>query len=498
MSNSSAAAGHAFISYVREDAERVTDLVRALQAADVPVWTDKTKLTPGEDWQLTIRKAIQSNALAFLAVFSANSQARGRSYQHEELNLAVDQFRQHPPGRVWLIPVRLDDCELPDYPLGSGRTLDSLQRVDLFGDDAKDELIRLVAAVLRVLGEGVADSASIKAAITQADQASRGAVLASAIKSMLMEPSRQIELNDLVQAEAARARTELLDTGLFPESMALNADADTARRVVSRFDEYWRTVQPMAAALVTGCAWGSPEQASLWTQAIRIVASTVDGPKAGNTYLLAMQEYPLQALVYAAALGAMARKNYASLKAVTVDPIVRESREREPVISHMAPYGYIEPFKIGANLLAVESDGESVADDTISDWIKRGGLRFTPVSDSLHALLAPLLKDLAPDAEDYSDLFDETEVLLGVIATDTYLQAAKENRYIGHQWYGRFTWRDRHSTRPLHRRMQAEFEEQGANWSPLKVGLFGGSEDRARAAFEAFGSRADQILGSRF
>lgn len=252
MSNSSAAAGHAFISYVREDAERVTDLVRALQAADVPVWTDKTKLTPGEDWQLTIRKAIQSNALAFLAVFSANSQARGRSYQHEELNLAVDQFRQHPPGRVWLIPVRLDDCELPDYPLGSGRTLDSLQRVDLFGDDAKDELIRLVAAVLRVLGEGVADSASIKAAITQADQASRGAVLASAIKSMLMEPSRQIELNDLVQAEAARARTELLDTGLFPESMALNADADTARRVVSRFDEYWRTVQPMAAALVTG------------------------------------------------------------------------------------------------------------------------------------------------------------------------------------------------------------------------------------------------------
>lgn len=104
-------------------------------------------MSPGEDWKLTIRKAIQRNALAFVAVFSSNSQARDKSYQHEELTLAVEQFRQHPPGRVWLIPVRLDDCALPDYDLGAGRTLDSLQRVDLFGEDATDEMIRLVTAV---------------------------------------------------------------------------------------------------------------------------------------------------------------------------------------------------------------------------------------------------------------------------------------------------------------------------------------------------------------
>lgn len=498
MTTNSETAGHAFISYVREDADRVGVIVSALKAADIPIWTDKTKLTPGEDWQLTIRRAIQRNALAFLAVFSSNSQARQQSYQHEELNLAAEQFRQHPPGRVWLIPVRLDDCELPDYPLGAGRTLNSLQRVDLFGEDANDEMIRLVTAVLRVLGGGMVDSASIRASIAQADQRSRGAVLSSALKSMLMEPSRKIELNDLVQAEAERARKDLTNTELFPESVPLSVDPDTARRVVERFGAYWTTVEPLATALVTGCAWGNADQAGLWTQAVRSIASIVDGPKGGNTYLLAMQEYPVQALVYAAALGAMARKNYVSLKAVTVDPTVRENRERNPVVSHMVPYGYIEPFKIAANLLAYQSDGMEVEDATISNWIQRGGLRHTPISDHFHSLLAPLLKDLVPDAEDYGDLFDETEILMGVIATDAYLQALKEQRYIGRQWYGRFTWRYRHSDRPLHRLMQAEFEEQGANWPPLKAGIFGGSEERARAAFEEYCDLGDKAIASRW
>ena len=83
MTTSNETAGHAFISYVHEDADRVKGILSALRAADIPVWTDKTKLSPGEDWQLTIRKAIQRNSLAFLAVFSSKSQARGKSYQHE-------------------------------------------------------------------------------------------------------------------------------------------------------------------------------------------------------------------------------------------------------------------------------------------------------------------------------------------------------------------------------------------------------------------------------
>ncbi len=45
------AAGHVFISYVREDSDHVDRLQRALQAAGIPVWRDTADLWPGEDWR---------------------------------------------------------------------------------------------------------------------------------------------------------------------------------------------------------------------------------------------------------------------------------------------------------------------------------------------------------------------------------------------------------------------------------------------------------------
>jgi hypothetical protein len=52
----------------------------------------------------------------------------------------------------WLIPVRFDDCDIPDLDLGGGRTLASIQRADLFGDSRDAGVARLVVTVLRVLG----------------------------------------------------------------------------------------------------------------------------------------------------------------------------------------------------------------------------------------------------------------------------------------------------------------------------------------------------------
>lgn len=51
----------------------------------------------------------------------------------KELSLAIDQLRLRRPDDPWLIPVRFDDCNIPDLELGVGRTLASIQRADLFG-----------------------------------------------------------------------------------------------------------------------------------------------------------------------------------------------------------------------------------------------------------------------------------------------------------------------------------------------------------------------------
>jgi hypothetical protein len=145
--------GHAFISYVREDSHEIDRLQRTLEEAGIAVWRDTRDLWPGEDWRAKIRRAITDNALVFIACFSSRSVARVKSYQNEELRLAIDELRQRRPDDPWLIPVRFDDCVVPDLELGGGRTLASIQRVDLFGIHREAGFVRLVLAVLRILGQ---------------------------------------------------------------------------------------------------------------------------------------------------------------------------------------------------------------------------------------------------------------------------------------------------------------------------------------------------------
>jgi hypothetical protein len=142
---------HAFISYVREDSDHVERLQRRLEAVGIRVWRDTADLWPGEDWRAKIRQAIQDNALVFIACFSHQSLARRRSYQNEELVLAIEELRRRPLDDPWLIPVRFSDCDIPDYDIGAGRTLNSIQRADVFGDHADEGAARLVTSVLRIL-----------------------------------------------------------------------------------------------------------------------------------------------------------------------------------------------------------------------------------------------------------------------------------------------------------------------------------------------------------
>lgn len=146
-------AGHAFISYVREDSGRVDELQRDLQVAGIPVWRDTADLWPGQDWRTMIRRAITANALVFLACFSSQSVSKKKSYQNEELALAIEQLRLRRPDDPWLIPVRLDDCQVPDLDIGAGRTLGSIQRADLFGDRYEEGMKRLITIIQRLLGQ---------------------------------------------------------------------------------------------------------------------------------------------------------------------------------------------------------------------------------------------------------------------------------------------------------------------------------------------------------
>ncbi len=146
--------GHAFVCYGREsDSTNVDWLQRVLEEAGVPVWRDTDRISPGQDWKAVTRRAISSDdALVFLACFSRAGLARKKSHQLEELYLAIEEMRLRRPDQPWLIPVRFDECEIPDFRSGTV-SLTKLQRADLFGPDREHEASRLAAVVRKMLSQ---------------------------------------------------------------------------------------------------------------------------------------------------------------------------------------------------------------------------------------------------------------------------------------------------------------------------------------------------------
>lgn len=122
-----------FISYVREDATAVDRLASGLRDNGFDVWLDRTHLIAGVKWKSVIRKAIRSGDY-FIACFSPAYTRKNETFMNEELIIAIDRLRLMHRSRHWFIPVMLEKCDLPDYPIGPGETLEDLHYLEFFDD----------------------------------------------------------------------------------------------------------------------------------------------------------------------------------------------------------------------------------------------------------------------------------------------------------------------------------------------------------------------------
>jgi TIR domain-containing protein/stringent starvation protein B len=127
-----------FLSYAREDFETAERLYMDLRRAEIDVWMDKKSLLPGQNWEHEIRKAIRA-ADHFLALISTTS-VQKRGFVQREMRTALDVLDEVPTGQIYLIPVRIDDVDPPDFKV------QALNRVDLFPSYRKG-FERLVAAI---------------------------------------------------------------------------------------------------------------------------------------------------------------------------------------------------------------------------------------------------------------------------------------------------------------------------------------------------------------
>ena len=122
-----------FLLHARRDEEAVYRIYRRLTKEDAYVWLDREKLLPGQDWQYEIRKAIHGSDIVIACLSEQFNQQGG--YRHEELRIAVEKANSLPAGEIFLIPARLEPCDLPD-------PLHRWQCVDLFEAHGYRKLMR--------------------------------------------------------------------------------------------------------------------------------------------------------------------------------------------------------------------------------------------------------------------------------------------------------------------------------------------------------------------
>lgn len=100
-------------------------------------WLDDHDLLPGYDWDEAIRSAIQRSD-AFIVCLSRRAVGK-TGFIQKEIREALEHAERRPQGKVFIIPVRLESCAVPER-------LQRWQWIDLFKRGGYERLRRVLVA----------------------------------------------------------------------------------------------------------------------------------------------------------------------------------------------------------------------------------------------------------------------------------------------------------------------------------------------------------------
>jgi len=123
---------HIFLAHARDDEKRVLRLYHRLTRDGMDAWLDRERLQPGQDWDHEIRTAIHCSDLVIVCL--SNRYIHKRGYCQNELRMVLEEANLLPPYATFIIPARLDACEMPE-------PLRRWQRVDLFREGGYQRLM---------------------------------------------------------------------------------------------------------------------------------------------------------------------------------------------------------------------------------------------------------------------------------------------------------------------------------------------------------------------
>lgn len=283
----------------------------------------------------------------------------------------------------------------------------------------------------------------------------------ASLKRNLSEDRYHIQLHDQLSQETERVFEEL--TGPHFTAQVAGPNSDFCYDRLKRYEASVEILQ----ALMANCAYfASHHQAQLLTKTLNRIATRKE--VAGTVLLLYLQRYPVLLLEYAAGMAAIAAGNYGNLKAVF------DAKEKEPGK---------DPTPLTDHATC------AIVDSREGNAITKQESMYAPISEHLFNVLREPLTALLPGDENYAEAFDRLEIHIALSIADRALKAGDTSVWVP---VGRFGWEGRFFGGGPLISLGKEMDRDGANWPPLKAGLFG-SQAEAKAAFEAVKAFVDRL-----
>jgi hypothetical protein len=272
------------------------------------------------------------------------------------------------------------------------------------------------------------------------------------LKRLIADPADKIRLDDLVSAQLRHA-VQTVGIDKFPMQGAYS-NASIAERIKA----YEDALIDLEATIILLARWAREDQLPIIGKLFARLAET-NRNQSGLVAWINLGWYPLLLLMYAGGISALSERRFDSLKACLLTLVASNRHGDTKTLPIIIP-----------TILAVTD---------VHDCFKvLPGLenRYTPRSDHLFNTLQPIIEDHLFLGQSYEALFDEFEIFLALTFAD-----ARAGDPIGRVWGppGRFAWKRNYGdgTGPF-AEIVGQAKREGANWPPLKVGLFGADIQR--------------------
>lgn len=124
-----------FLCHASEDKQQALSIYERLQTAGFNPWLDKKDLLPGQEWQREISRAIKNSRIVI--IFFSRHSVYKRGYVQREMKLALDTLDEIPKNQIFVIPVRLDECDIPEDFL-------HIHYIDLFETGGFEKVVKII------------------------------------------------------------------------------------------------------------------------------------------------------------------------------------------------------------------------------------------------------------------------------------------------------------------------------------------------------------------